>query len=160
ALPEGDGLFVSMVGYVLKNTLSPHGTVNRGICQLQGDVLRSVQEFTEISEQEEGVIRGKNELGICAKLPKDAIVSMNFWGFSPALFALIEDGFESFLAERGREMNSEYYLPSLVDQLIKDGKAECPVLKTNSPWFGVTYPEDKRRVIESIARLTAEGVYI
>jgi hypothetical protein len=71
----------------------------------------------------------------------------------------METGFEKFLAQRGGEMKSEYYLPSLVDQLIKDGQATCPVLRTDSPWFGVTYPEDKSRVVESIAKLTEAGLY-
>lgn len=159
ALPEKDALSLSMVGYVLKNTLSPHGTVNRGICQMNKSELQSVEEFTGIGIDEDGVLRGEDSQGKRSQLSGDAIVSMNFWGFSPALFTSLETGFENFLAERGGEMKSEYYLPSLVDQLIQEGRENCPVLKTDSPWFGVTYPEDKSRVVESIAKLTEAGVY-
>jgi NDP-sugar pyrophosphorylase family protein len=158
-LPEKDTLSLSMVGYVLKNTLSPHGTVNRGICQIEAGNLQSVEEFTAIGIDADGVLRGDGLEGKRIKLEEDAVVSMNFWGFSPTLFQPLEKGFEKFLAQRGGEMKSEYYLPSLVDQLIKDGQATCPVLRTDSPWFGVTYPEDKSRVVESIAKLTEAGLY-
>lgn len=158
-LPQDSGLSLSMVGYVLENTLSPHGTVNRGICEIVAGELQSVEEFTSIGIDTDGVLRGDSESGHRTELRKDSIVSMNFWGCSPALFEPLETGFGNFLAERGSEMKSEYYLPSLVDQLIKDGQVNCPVLKTDSPWFGVTYPEDKTRVLESIVRLTETGVY-
>jgi len=150
---------VSMVGYTLGNTLSPNGTVNRGICQIEDDELQSVEEFTTIGIDADDVLRGDGLDGKRIELKSDAVVSMNFWGFSPALFAHLEAGFEAFLAQRASEMKSEYYLPSLVDQLIKQGRANCPVLQTDSPWFGVTYPEDKARVVESIAKLTEAGLY-
>jgi NDP-sugar pyrophosphorylase family protein len=152
-------LSLSMVGYVLKNTLSPHGTVNRGICRIEDGKLQSVEEYTSIGIDADGVLRGEALDGARVELQGDAIVSMNFWGFSPALFQPLEAAFEAFLAQRGKEMKSEYYLPSLVDQLIKDGRANCPALKTDSPWFGVTYTEDKSRVVESIRELTEAGIY-
>lgn len=158
-LNDNDELALSMVGYVLKNTLSPHGTVNRGICKIENGELQSVEEFTTIGHDEDKVLRGTGLDGARVALNENGVVSMNFWGFSPALFAPLEANFEKFLAERGNEMKSEYYLPSLVDHLIKEGRATCPVLQTNSPWFGVTYPEDKSRVVESIAELTKNGVY-
>ena len=149
-----------MVGYTLGNTLSPHGTVNRGICSLKdGRLLQSVEEYTAIGIDADGVLRGDGLDGERTPLEEDAVVSMNFWGFSPALFQPLETGFENFLAQRGSEMKSEYYLPSLADQLIKEGQAACPVLRTDSPWFGVTYPEDKARVVDSIANLTEAGLY-
>ena len=157
--PPPAALALSMVGYTLGNTLSPHGTVNRGICSLQDGLLQGVEEYTAIGPDADGVLRGDGLDGQRVPLAEDAIVSMNFWGFSPVLFQPLEAGFEKFLAERGGEMKSEYYLPSLVDQLIRDGQATCPVLQTDSPWFGVTYPEDKPRVVESIARLTEAGLY-
>ena len=154
-----DAIEMSMVGYVLKNTLSPHGTVNRGICRLEGGTLKSVEEFLNIGIDPDGVLRGEDKSGSRQDLRGDAIVSMNFWGFSKHIFEPLEAGFEHFLAERGQELKSEFYLPALVDQLIQERGLACPVLKTDSPWFGVTYPEDKPRVVESIARLTEAGVY-
>lgn len=158
-LATGDVITLSMVGYILKNTLSPHGTVNRGICRIEDGQLQSVEEFTTIGIDADNGLRGEGLDGKRTALKEDAIVSMNFWGFSPALFAPLEESFENFLAQRSGEMKSEYYLPSLVDQLIKEGRASCPVLETDSPWFGVTYPEDKASVVESIAKLTEAGVY-
>jgi len=152
-------LGASMVGYILRNTLSPHGTVNRGICALKEGNLQSVEEYTAIGHDADGALRGDNLESDRVPLSDNAVVSMNFWGFTPAIFAPLESRFEAFLRERGHEEKSEYYLPSLVDSLIKEGAVECPVLQTESPWFGVTYPEDKARVVESIQKLTDAGVY-
>ena len=152
-------LSACMVGYTLRNTLSPHGMVNRGICALKGDKLQSVQEYTAIGKDADGQLSGENQMNERVPLSDEAVVSMNFWGFTPAIFEPLEVHFEAFLQARGQEPKSEYYLPSLVDSLIKAGEVECPVLQTQSPWFGVTYPEDKARVVESIQRLTDAGVY-
>lgn len=152
-------LAVSMVGYTLRHTLSPHGTVNRGICSLQCGLLQSVEEYTTIGVDADGQLRGDNLSGERLPLSRGAVVSMNFWGFSPGIFDPLEAGFEAFLRQRGHEAKSEYYLPSLVDELIRTGAVECPVLRTESSWFGVTYPEDKARVVESIRDLTDAGVY-
>jgi len=148
-----------MVGYPLCNTLSAHGTVNRGICRVAKGILKGVEEHTEIGLAEDGCPSGKNLEGEVVALSDQAIVSMNFWGFTQAIFEPLEAHFEAFLQANGQEAKSEYYLPSLVDSLIKAGEVECPVLQTESPWFGVTYPEDKARVVESIQRLTDAGVY-
>lgn len=156
---DGGILAASMVGYVLQNTLSPHGTVNRGICTIRDGVLQTVEEYTGIGLDPDGQLRGDNLTGQRVPLAGDAVVSMNFWGFSPAIFEPLETRFEAFLLDRGAEMKSEYYLPSLVDSLIRDGAVQCPVLPTESPWFGVTYPEDKMRVVESIQKLTDSGMY-
>ena len=152
-------LSACMVGYTLYNTLSPHGSVNRGICSLDDGKLQSVEEYTAIAKDADGELRGENLLGKRVPLSSEAVVSMNFWGFTPAIFEPLEAHFEAFLQAHGQEAQSEYYLPSLVDSLIKAGEVECPVLQTESPWFGVTYPEDKARVVESIQRLTDAGVY-
>lgn len=156
---DASQLSVRMVGYILRNTLSPHGTVNRGICTLKNDELQSVEEYTAIGHDADGALRGDNLAGQRVPVSEQAIVSMNFWGFTPEIFAPLETHFEAFLQERGQEAKSEYYLPSLVDLLIKEGVVTCPVLQTESPWFGVTYPEDKARVVESIQKLTDEGEY-
>ena len=155
----GEKLSACMVGYTLSNTLSPHGTVNRGICVLEDGKLQSVQEHTAINKDAEGQLSGENLPNKRVPLSAEAVVSMNFWGFTPEIFKPLEVHFEAFLQARGQEPKSEYYLPSFVDSLIKSGEVECPVLQTKSPWFGVTYPEDKARVIDSIQRLTDTGVY-
>jgi hypothetical protein len=156
---DGDTLTASMVGYILKNTLSPHGTVNRGICTIREALLQSVEEYTGIGVDPDGQLRGDNLIGQRVPLAGNAVVSMNFWGFSPAIFEPLETRFEAFLLDRGAKMKSEYYLPSLVDSLIREGAVQCPVLPTESPWFGVTYPEDKALVVESIQKLTDSGMY-
>jgi dTDP-glucose pyrophosphorylase len=154
--PES-GLYASMVGYVLGNTLSPNGTVNRGICTLDEGRLRKVEEFTGIARLEDGFIRGADASGETHELPADAVVSMNFWGFSPAILEPLEAKFTEFLKARGTEEKSEFYLPSLVDMLIGSGEITCPVMTTKSPWFGVTYHEDKAAVTASIQALTESG---
>ena len=155
----GRELSACMVGYTLRNTLSPHGMVNRGICELKGGKLQSVQEYTAIGKDTDGQLSGENLLKERVPLCAEAVVSMNFWGFTQAIFEPLEAHFEAFLQANGQEAKSEYYLPSLVDSLIKAGEVECPVLQTESPWFGVTYPEDKVRVVECIQKLTDAGVY-
>lgn len=156
---EPDQLGASMVGYILRNTLSPHGTVNRGICVLSEGNLQSVEEYTAIAHDTDDELRGNNLEGKRGLVSDKAVVSMNFWGFTPAILAPLETRFTAFLKARGHEEKSEYYLPSLVDSLIQEGTINCPVLQTESPWFGVTYPEDKARVVESIQKLTDAGIY-
>ena len=155
----GGKLSACMVGYTLRNTLSPHGMVNRGICALDGGKLQSVQEYTAIGKDADGQLSGENLQNERVLLSDKAVVSMNFWGFTPAIFEPLEAHFEAFLQANGQEPKSEYYLPSLIDSLVKTGEVECSVLQTESPWFGVTYPEDKARVVECIQKLTDAGVY-
>ena len=155
----GGKLSACMVGYTLRNTLSPHGMVNRGICALDGGKLQSVQEYTAIGKDADGQLSGENLQNERVLLSDKAVVSMNFWGFTPAIFEPLEAHFEAFLQANGQEPKSEYYLPSFIDSLIKTGEVECSVLQTESPWFGVTYPEDKARVVECIQKLTDAGVY-
>jgi len=148
-----------MVGYHITKTLSDHGDVNRGICSAENGFLKEVEEITEIKREEDGKIYGNNLQGKRIEVPEDAIASMNFWGFGPEFFDQIEDHFIAFLKERGTEMKSECYIPTLVDELIRDGKADCKVLETTSSWFGVTYPDDKPHVVENIQKLIDAGEY-
>ena len=153
-------LALSMVGYPLRNTLSPHGTVNRGICNLKSDhSLASVEEYTEISVDKDGILRGNSMEGERTVLEEQSSVSMNFWGFTPEIFDLLEKHFSAFIKSRGNELKSECYLPSVVDALINDEGYSCPVLQVDSPWFGVTYPDDKARVVDCIRKLTESGLY-
>ncbi|GAA5477495.1 hypothetical protein Hhel01_00981 [Haloferula helveola] len=149
-----------MVGYPLRNTLSEHGSVNRGICQTtDGSLLSDVEEVVDIARGDDGNVRGTRMDGSILEIPEDSPVSMNFWGFTPEYFAQLETHFIKFLTEKGSELKSECYIPTVVDQLIRDGAADCEVLDTSASWFGVTYPDDKPHVVESIAKLVEEGVY-
>ena len=159
-LPESTRDEVAMVGYPLENTLSDHGHVNRGICQLNGEhQLTAVEEILRIEREADGIVRGSKADDARIDIPAGAIASMNFWLFGPGFFDRLEACFLSFLEQSGSELTSECYIPSVVDELIHSGQANCPVLPTDSEWFGVTYPEDKPHVVESIARLIEAGEY-
>lgn len=148
----------SMVGFILKNTLSEHGHVSRGVCQLSGTTLDTVVERTNIVKTSNGA-EATLEDGSKLPLTGDEVVSMNFWGFTPSIFNHLESMFCNFLKERGNELKSEFYIPSVVADLIKEGRAKVDVLTSEDSWFGVTYPEDKERVVESIKELVAKGIY-
>lgn len=151
---------LAMVGYPLANTLSDYGRVNRGICELDGQSqLASVEEILDIEREEDGMVRGTNARGETVEIPGTAVASMNFWLFGPDFFERLEKAFSEFLAKRGDELKSECYIPSVVDELIQSGQSNCPVLPTTGRWFGVTYPEDKPRVVEAINGLTQAGEY-
>ena len=152
-------LRICMVGYKLSNTLSAHGTVNRGICSVANGTLRTIEEHTGIGSDEDAVVYGKNLQGESVEIDGNAIVSMNFWGFTPAIFADIEVQFAEFLETRINEPKSECYIPTVVDRLIQSGQTECTMLKTNASWFGVTYPTDKPFVQAGIRRLVDRGEY-
>lgn len=149
----------AMVGYHLDKTLSDHGHVNRGICSDEKGYLKDVEEVTEISRENSNIILGNWLNDERREVSEKAIASMNFWGFTQDLFEHLEKHFIEFLKERGSEMKSESYIPTLIDELIRDGKADCKVLETTSSWFGVTYPEDKPHVVENIQRLINSGDY-
>ncbi|MCP5535543.1 MAG: NTP transferase domain-containing protein [Akkermansiaceae bacterium] len=148
-----------MVGYHITKTLSDHGDVNRGICSDDNGFLKDVEEVTEIKREDDGKIRGNGLDGKRREVPESAVASMNFWGFGQEFFSQIEDHFTRFLQERGTEMKSECYIPTLVDELIRNGTADCKVLETTSSWFGVTYPDDKPHVVEAIQQLIDAGEY-
>jgi hypothetical protein len=149
----------ALVAYPLGHTLSDHGSVNRGLCTVSGGCLQTVEEHEAIARDADGVLRGRNLAGEKVTLDKEAPVSMNFWGFTPAFFASLELAFETFLADRGGELKSECYLPSVVDMLIQEEQTECAVLESLGEWFGVTYPDDKPVVQARIAALVAQGAY-
>ncbi len=150
---NSDTLSGAMVGYPIKNTLSPNGTVNRGVCQLEGKHLKSIEEVTGIQADVSGLITGINLAGEKITIPADTLVSMNLWVFSTPFLKAAEAYFQQFLAEHGKELKSECYLPSLVDYLISGDQMECPVLPTSGQWFGVTYPEDRDAVCRQLAAL-------
>ena len=118
-----------------------------------------MEEIIGIDRRKGGEIVGEAVNGDERNLDGEAIVSMNFWGFTPEHFDQLETQFVKFLQAHGDEPKSEWYIPTVVDDLIADGEAVCHVLPTTSSWFGVTYPDDKPRVMESIEKLIKAGEY-
>jgi UTP-glucose-1-phosphate uridylyltransferase len=150
----------TMVGFKLANTLSEYGKVARGICQTdkRGE-LTDVEELTNIVVDQSGGAVNINPDGSQRKLTGNEIVSMNMWGFTPKLFDHLESKFKTFLLSSGSDPKAEYFIPTVVNELIKAGDASVKVLETASAWFGVTYREDKPRVIESIKELIGKRIY-
>ena len=154
---DGGGNIFSMVGFRLSETLSEHGVVSRGICQESDGYLESVEEWTKIGGTP---LVGLTSDGIEGSLQGTEIVSMNVWGFPPAVIELLEKEFIRFLENKETEhLTSEFYLPAAVDAGIHNGEANVLVYPASCSWMGVTYQEDKDRVIESIAALVQEGNY-
>lgn len=147
----------AMVGFRLANTLSEHGTVSRGVCAVAvGGALQSIVEQTSIAPA---------DIGGGKKFSGEEIVSMNCWGFTPALFAGLDAQFRGFLAQVAGgvaaldPLKAEFYLPASVSTMVARGEATVRVLPTESAWFGVTYREDKPRVSAAIADLVGTGKY-
>ena len=148
----------SIVGFQLKNTLSDHGSVARGVCTSDDGKLTSVTEMTKIVKTPTGA-RNEEDPDNHIELSGHELVSMNFWGFTPDVFPQLREAFVNFLKKEGTSLKSECYVPKEVDLFIKQGTADVEVLETTSSWFGVTYPEDKAVVVASIKKLTDAGEY-
>jgi NDP-sugar pyrophosphorylase family protein len=149
----------SMVGYKLHNTLSDYGSVSRGICQVNEDnLLESIVETKKILKKDGKIISIEPD-GSEKTLTGEETVSMNIWGFKTSIFEVLEQKFTGFLKKEIDKPKSEMYIPSVVFEMIDEGKASVKVLNTNSPWFGVTYKEDKPVVVEKIKSLIKEGEY-
>jgi len=147
-----------MVGYRVANTLSENGSVSRGVCETDAEGhLTNVVERTSIERKQDGIFFTVD--GQDYPLADNTPVSMNMWGFTPEYFGYVEAAFKTFLQEHGQELKSEFYIPTLVNDLIVAGKATCKVLDTTAKWFGVTYSEDRQMVVDKIAALHAAGVY-
>lgn len=161
-LPEGSKGKYAMVGFRCGNTLSDSGTVSRGVCSYDdAHHLTSVVERTKI-QRIDGVVKYLDEDGeTWVSIPDNTPVSMNFWGFTPDYFEYSNEFFKTFLSDPKNMSNlkSEFFIPLMVDKLIKDGTATCEVLDTTSKWFGVTYPEDRPGTVEKFQKLHDEGVY-
>ncbi|PKP39111.1 MAG: nucleotidyltransferase [Bacteroidetes bacterium HGW-Bacteroidetes-15] len=148
-----------MVGYRLANTLSDEGSVSRGVCTVdKSSFLQDVIERTHI-ERINGDVQYKNENGNMVSVDEQSLVSMNCWGFTPNLFEHIDSMLNEFLGGSLANPKAEFYIPTVVNHLIKSGMATCKVLPTSSHWFGVTYPGDKETVMNKLQKLTANGVY-
>ena len=157
-LRSGSGDF-AMVGFTLRNTLSDFGSVARGVCQTSPDgLLQNVTELTKIERDGTGA-KAAGADGRAITLTGDETVSMNMWGFTPALFVDLKGLFVEFLTQHGREEKSEFYIPAAVNDLVRANRARVKVLQTPDSWFGVTYREDRPHVVEGIRKLIARGDY-
>ncbi|MBE2179450.1 MAG: NTP transferase domain-containing protein [Chthoniobacterales bacterium] len=145
----------AMVGYRLDKTLSEHGSVARGICAVDANgLLQGIEELTDIAA------RGDGTIGCGPRnLAPDTPVSMNFWGFTPRIFPLLEQALSRFLSAHAGSGKTECYLPTAVAEMIAGEEATVRVLPSSSDWFGVTYKDDRPRVTDSIRRLVANGDY-
>ncbi len=148
----------SMVGFTLRNTLSEHGHVARGVCEVDAKgLLTRVVERTHIEKTDTGA-RFADGNG-WRSLTGDEVVSMNMWGLTPSLFGTLQGEFSLFLQKHATDPKAEFFLPTVVDGLVNSGKATVKVLSTPEHWFGVTYPQDKAVVVEGIRSLVGQGVY-
>ena len=147
-----------MVGYRLRNTLSPHGSVSRGICESVTGNLSTVVERLSIAANEAGAIQYVGS-GQAIDMTGDEICSMNFWGFEPGLFDTLEEKFITFLEDKGHELKSEWYIPNIIQDMIDSGETRVKVLSSDSQWFGVTYPEDRPTVVASLQAMHEAGKY-
>lgn len=149
----------AMVGFLLRQTLSEHGHVARGVCQAGADgFLERIEERTKIVKDGVGA-RFTDESGADHPLTGDEVVSMNLWGFTPDIFNDLRDGFAEFLKANAQSEKAEFYLPSVVNSLIDKNQARVKVIPTPDSWFGVTYREDKPFVDKSIRALIEQGIY-
>ena len=155
-----DEKHATMVGYKLKNTVSEHGTVTRGVCRAENGALQSVTETFKIAVFPDGSIRDTADDPDGKLLDSESTVSMNFWGFHPSFFDALDDYLTAFLkARQPDDLKSECLLPALVDERIHAGALTCSVLTTEARWFGMTYKEDHAVVQAEIRKLHETGVY-
>ena len=155
----GSGFSCSMAGFRLSETLSEHGLVSRGVCSTKDGFLKTVSEWTGIGCEPDGTVTGITPTGQRCALTGDETASMNVWGFPSGVFTLLEKSFVSFLERVENLAKDEFYLPSAVDEWIKQDLATVRIRTTPCRWMGVTYKEDKPRVIEALAALVSEGAY-
>ncbi len=149
----------AMVGFVLRNTLSEFGSVARGVCRLNDTgLLGSVVEITRI-ERDGGGAKYTDAGEKVHRLTGEETVSLNMWGFGPSIFPHLETEFKAFLGRHGQEEKAEFYIPSVVNTLVSNGAARVRVLQTPDSWFGITYREDRERVITGIRQLIERGDY-
>lgn len=149
----------AMSGFILKNTLSEHGTVARGVCRVNSEgYLSDIVELTKISRCGDAT-KNLAEDEAVIDLSGDEIVSLNMWGFTPAIFTHLESQFIEFLNEKIDIPKSEFFIPSVVDRMIKEKSAKVKVLESSDSWFGVTYRNDKPMVVARIRELIGAGIY-
>ncbi len=161
--PEtNEGYEYAMVGYMLRNTLTENGYVSRGVCQTDElGYLTKVTERTHIEKEGEGARFTEDGGATWMSLPGDTVVSMNLWGFTPSFVEEAQRRFAAFLDRTKVEnpLKGEYFLPSVVSELIEEKLGRVKVLRSQDKWYGVTYKEDKPVVVDAIRRMTRAGVY-
>ncbi len=151
---QQDKLQLSMVGFILKNTLSDNGGVTRGICEEENHQLVNIVETHNIEKIDGKAISKGKEINL------DSVVSMNMWGLTPEIFDVLDNNFNQFLSQLNPDdLKSEYLLPTIIGDLLENNKVSVKVLKSNDEWFGVTYKEDKQTVKDSIQALIDKGIY-
>jgi dTDP-glucose pyrophosphorylase len=148
----------AMVGYAIENVLSDHGTVSRGVCSMnEANQLVGMVERTAIAREGDKIIsRGDGEV---LEIKEGTPVSMNFWGFHHSVFSEIENMWLEFLPANQKHIKSEFYIPTVANNLIKDGKGAFEILEGGKTWFGVTYTEDRETVISSLKKMHEKGEY-
>jgi len=148
-----------MVGYDIGNTLSEHGAVSRGICKAdENSFLIEVTERTKIERTPDGIAYiDENEGAVI--IPEKSIVSMNFWGFTPLFFHHLAKGFHEFMDKNADNPKAEFYIPTVVNELVRSGKSTVKVLDCQEKWFGMTYREDREMVVTKISQLVDRKIY-
>lgn len=146
----------ALLGYTLKDTLSEHGSVSRGVCEVKGDNLVSVQERLKLVQKGTNVI--DEDTGL--KFSGDEQASMNFWICRPSIFKKIESEFRIFLNDGNRIASSELYIPLMIQEMLQANEIEVKCIPSGGDWFGVTYASDKEKAMESLQEKTKEGQYI
>ncbi len=159
---DGEKYQYCMVGYQIENTLTENGFVSRGVCKTSAEgLLTEITERTKIQWENGKIVYTDDDGESKTELPRGTTVSMNFWGFTPSMMKEMEAGFpaalDKILAEN--PMKGEYFLPSVADRLIREGKAEVKVLKSQDRWYGVTYKEDKESVVSALQSMKDKGEY-
>lgn len=145
----------TMVGFRLSNTLTDNGTVSRGVCVVEDGYLTAIEERTKIDSSCRYTLDGENWI----QMSEDSVVSMNMWGFGTDIFGYLEEGFKEFLKENLTVPKSEYLLPAVISDLITKGKKKVTVLSSEDKWYGVTYKEDKEKVVSAVGALMKKGLY-
>ena len=159
---DGDRFAWSMVGFLLKNTVSANGSVSRGVCVTDAaGNLHSVTERTCIAPYDGGIHYSEDGGASWTDLDENSVVSMNLWGFTPAYIAEAKAGFAEFLRENlpVNPLKCEYYLPSVVTAALQQGKANVRVLTSTDKWHGITYREDKPELVAALQQMSAQGLY-
>lgn len=150
----------ALVGYPLRQTLSEHGTVSRGVCAVDAaGRLKNITELTKIEQTAAGGVRYLDGAGVAQPLTGDETVSVNFWGFTPAVLPQLQALFADFLAARGGDPKAEFYLPTAISDLNECGAANVALLRSESAWFGITYREDLPSAMGAVRELVAAGHY-
>jgi hypothetical protein len=157
--PVGPVPEFAIVGFPLLATLSPDGPVSRGVCTVdEGGLLVAIREVLKVEKDGEGA-RGIDESGAWQSIPGTSPVSLNLWGFTPALLPAVEAGFRRFLGKHGESVRAEYYLPAAVQSMVDEGGARVRVLGGGGPWGGLTHPGDRPRLVALLESLHARGEY-